>query len=187
MFKRILVPTDGSARAEHAARAAIELAKFMDAEVVSLYVYPPFQLVITEHLAVAPGLINESDYARAQRAAARRILGVIDKAARAAGVVCTSLCIEDKSPAATIVATARSTDAPCDLVFIGSHGRGVFAQTFLGSVTTRVQAMCDVPVLVYRDPQAKKTGKKPAKKTSAKVKKAPGKKSVKKSKNKKSG
>ena len=35
------------------------------------------------------------------------------------------------------------------------------SQFFLGSVTTKVQAMCDVPVLVYRDPPKRKSAKKP--------------------------
>lgn len=171
MFKRILVPTDGSVRAEHAARAAIELAKFLDASIVSLYVYPPFHVVVTEPYMVSPDLISEKAYAKVQRSAAKRYLGVIDKAAHEAGVSCTSLCIENDSPAAAIVATAVSTDAPCDLVFIGSHGRSVFSQLFLGSVTTKVQTMCDVPVLVYRDPKEKKVAKKTADKESKKSKK----------------
>ncbi len=156
MFKRILVPTDGSIRAEHAARAAIELAKYLNASIVSLYVYPPFHVVVTEPFVNMPDLVSEPAYKKVQRTAAKRILGVIDQAAHAAGVPCFSLCVEHDSPAAAIVETAVSPETPCDLVFIGSHGRGLFSQVFLGSVTTKVQTLCDVPVLVYRDPQEKK-------------------------------
>lgn len=160
MFKRILVPTDGSARAEHSARAAIELARFLDASIIALYVYPPLHIYPSEPFIAVPELISEDAYSAAQKKAAKRYLNVIDKAAGEAGVRCTSLAIQSESPAAAIVATAASPDAPCDLIFIGSHGRGVFSQVFLGSVTTRVQAMCDVPVLVYRDPPARKAVKK---------------------------
>ena len=153
MFKRILVPTDGSVRSEHSARAAIELAKFLDASIVALYVYPPLRIYPTEPFIAVPELISEKAYAKAQQKAAQRYLGVIDKAALAAGVRCASLGIEHDSPAAAIVETAASGDAPCDLIFIGSHGRGVFSQMLLGSVTTKVQALCDIPVLVYRDPR----------------------------------
>ncbi len=173
MFKRILIPTDGSARAEHAARAAIELARYLDASIVSLYVYPPFHVVATEPFVAVPELVSEKAYEKVQRTAARRYLGVIDKAAHEAGVACTSLCIENDSPAKAIVDTAVSSNAPCDLVFMASHGRSVFSQMFLGSVTTKVQTMCDLPVLVYRDPQekrvAKKTAKQSAKKTAKKA------------------
>lgn len=160
MFKRILVPTDGSARAEHAARAAIELAKFLDASIIALYVYPPLRIYSTEPFVVVPELISEKAYTKAQQKAAKRYLGVIDKAALAVGVRCTSLGLEHDSPAAAIVETAASTDAPCDLIFIGSHGRGLFSQMLLGSVTTKVQALCDIPVLVYRDPLKRKALKK---------------------------
>lgn len=160
MFKRILVPTDGSARAEHSARAAIELARFLDASIIALYVYPPLHIYPSEPFIAVPELISEDAYGGAQKKAAKRYLNVIEKAAREAGVRCTSLAIQSESPAAAIVATAASPDSPCDLIFIGSHGRGVFSQIFLGSVTTRVQAMCDVPVLVYRDPPARKAAKK---------------------------
>jgi hypothetical protein len=30
----------------------------------------------------------------------------------------------------------------------------------LGSVTTKVQALCDIPVLIYRDPSTRKAPKK---------------------------
>ena len=156
MFKRILVPTDGSARAEHSALAAIELAKFLDASVVALYVYPPLHIYPTEPFVATPELISAEAYAKVQQKAAKRYLGAIVKAAEAAGVPCTPLGIEHDSPAAAIVETASAADAPCDLIFIGSHGRGVVSQFFLGSITTKVQASCDIPVLVYRDPAQRK-------------------------------
>lgn len=156
MFKRILVPTDGSARAEHSALAAIELAKFLDASVVALYVYPPLHIYPTEPFVATPALISPEAYAKVQQKTARRYLDTIVKAAEAAGVPCMPLGIEHDSPAAAIVETASAADAPCDLIFIGSHGRGVVSQFFLGSITTKVQASCDIPVLVYRDPAQRK-------------------------------
>ena len=160
MFKRILVPTDGSPRAEHAARAAIELAKFLDASIIALYVYAPLRIYPTDPFVAIPELISEKEYTKVQQKAAKRYLGVIDKAARAADVRCTSLALEHESAASAIVATANAANAPCDLIFIGSHGRGAFTQMLLGSVTTKVQALCEIPVLIYRDPLAKKASKK---------------------------
>lgn len=145
------MPTDGSPRAEHAARAAIELARYLDAAIVALYVYKPLKTVQTDPFTVIPLDLSERDYVNKQKETAKAILEVIDIAAREAGVRRTLKVVEDESPARAIVAAAKSPDAPCDLVFIGSHGRGVIAQTILGSVTTKVQAMCSVPVLVYRD------------------------------------
>jgi nucleotide-binding universal stress UspA family protein len=178
VFKRILVPTDGSPRAEHAARAAIELAKYLDAAIVAIYVYLPLKTLATDPFTVFAPAMTAQEYKKMQLRAAAGYLGVIEDAARAAGVKCTTRAIENESAARAIVAVAQSPDAPCDLVFIGSHGRGVVAQTILGSVTTKVQALCTVPVLVYRDPAdieknlppaATKTTKKPSAEKSTKV------------------
>ncbi len=154
MFKRILVPTDGSARSDHAARAAIELARFLDASIVALYVYYPLRVIAAEPFVALPAMIPEAAYVKGQQQGARRYLGVINRAAKEANVHCTSRCVEHESIAAAIVEAAASPEEPCDLIFIGSHGRNLFSQMILGSVTTKVQAMCEIPVLVYRDPHS---------------------------------
>lgn len=154
MFKRILVPTDGSSRSEHSARAAIELARFLDASIVALYVYYPLRVIAAEPFVAQPAMIPETAYVKGQQQAAKRYLGVINRAAKEANVHCTSRCVEHESIAAAIVEAASSPEEPCDLIFIGSHGRNLFSQMILGSVTTKVQAMCEIPVLVYRDPRA---------------------------------
>lgn len=154
MFKRILIPTDGSERAEHAARAGIELAKFLGASVVGLYVYPHFRLVITEPMFVSPELISETEYTKAQTHTGKKYLGHIEQWAKQAGVEFAPRIVEHDSTAQAIVAAAAEGELPCDLVFMGSHGRSAFVQAVLGSVTTKVLAASCVPVLVYRDPPA---------------------------------
>ncbi len=151
MFKRILVPIDGSPRAEHAARAAIDLAKFHSAAIVALYVYPTFHLMVAEPFVASPELFSLDAYVAAQQKVAAQYLSVVEQAAGDAGVNCTALSLSGDSAATAIVATASAEDVPCDLIFIGAHGRGLFSQMILGSVTTKVQAMCAIPVLVYRD------------------------------------
>jgi Universal stress protein family len=67
MFKRILVPTDGSARSDHAARAAIELARFLDASIVALYVYYPLRVIAAEPFVAEPAMIPEKAYVKGQQ------------------------------------------------------------------------------------------------------------------------
>ncbi len=154
MFKRILIPTDGSKRSDHAARAGIELAQHLKAAVVGLYVYPTFQIVVSEPIYVAPELISEKAYVKAQHATGRKYLGVLERAAKKAGVPFEGRMVAHDVPAKAIVDAANDDKAMCDLVFMGSHGRGVLVQAITGSVTTKVLALCSTPVLVYRDPKA---------------------------------
>ena len=52
-------------------------------------------------------------------------------------------------PAADTIATA-ATKGKFDLLMMGSHGHGLLGSLVLGSVTTRVMAQCEVPVLIIR-------------------------------------
>lgn len=111
MFKRILVPTDGSPRAEHAARSAIELANYLDAAAIALYVYPPLRIYPTEPFVAVPELNSERSYAKAQRKAGKRHLRVIDEFAQEAGVRCASQSLEHDSPATTTNGCGRESRA----------------------------------------------------------------------------
>jgi nucleotide-binding universal stress UspA family protein len=52
-------------------------------------------------------------------------------------------------PAADTIA-ALATNGKYDLLMMGSHGHGLFGNLVLGSVTTKVMAGCEVPVLIIR-------------------------------------
>jgi nucleotide-binding universal stress UspA family protein len=51
-------------------------------------------------------------------------------------------------PGEQIAETARKDGY--DLVMMGSHGHGALARLMLGSVTSRVLASCEVPLLIVR-------------------------------------
>ncbi len=48
----------------------------------------------------------------------------------------------------------RATEGGFDLVMIGSHGHGALGNVVLGSVATKVLALCQVPALVIRHAEA---------------------------------
>jgi nucleotide-binding universal stress UspA family protein len=52
-------------------------------------------------------------------------------------------------PAGDTIASV-ATKGKYDLLMMGSHGHGLLGNLVLGSVTTKVMAGCDVPVLVIR-------------------------------------
>ena len=153
MYKRILLAVDGSELAQHAAEHGIGLAKNLGASVVALYASPPFAAPTGFEFVPVP-MLPLDVYTESTRAAADRYLGAVSAAAERAGVACRKRHMRSLSPAESIVAAVLTEK--CDLVVVGSHGRGALGQLWLGSVTTRVLATCTVPVLVHRDARKKR-------------------------------
>lgn len=152
MYRRILVCTDGSALAQRAAYEGILLAAKLKAKVVALLVTPPFEP--PKGYESSPLAVQIERHVRASTAAAKRWLGAIAEYAKAAGVSCKTLHIGQYPPATTIVETADKEN--CDLIVMGSHGRGALGQVMLGSVVTRVASTCTVPLLIMRLPQSRR-------------------------------
>ena len=144
MFKKILVPSDGSELAHQAADCAADLAKVHGAQVVGVYVIDPFPyLGIGDASAV--GL---QAYLAEAKAAAGRSLDLIRTACEARGVPFVGDTIERNVVYEGITETARAEG--CDLIVMGSHGhRGVKA-LILGSVAQKVLTHSSVPVLIVK-------------------------------------
>jgi nucleotide-binding universal stress UspA family protein len=147
MYRNILIPTDGSALSRAAALAGVELARSMGAKVTAFFAAPPATPIVYKDLAPV-GYMTTRQHAAAIKTAAERYLGVIEDAARAAGVRCKSVCTTSDFPADAIIATAKKEK--CDLIFIASHGRRGLAGVILGSQTQKVLAHAKIPVLVHR-------------------------------------
>ncbi len=147
MYKKILIPTDGSDIAKAAARAGVEFAQQLGAEVVGLFVAPEYQYPVFIEI-IPPNFPSEEEYLASMRKVGELHLQVIADAARDAGVTSSGVTIFSDAPAREIVHTAEQHG--CDLIFIGSHGRSGWGQALLGSTTTKVLSTCLIPVLVYR-------------------------------------
>jgi nucleotide-binding universal stress UspA family protein len=145
MYKRILIPTDGSEASQRAILAAVDFARDMGAEVVGLTVTPEFKLLSADSQMLED---TPEQYAGRSDALARRILAAVEDAARDAGVACRTEHAIDDDPWAAIVATAERLD--CDLIAMASHGRRGLKGLLLGSETQKVLVHSTVPVLVHR-------------------------------------
>jgi nucleotide-binding universal stress UspA family protein len=144
MFKRILVPTDGSDISQHAVATALGLARSLGAEIFTICVKEPFPYGAVAELQPMP----PQDFFEAQeRNAARHVKAVVDACA-SAGVVCHGSTIEGLQPWEAIVDHAAKQG--CDLLVMGSHGRSGLASLFLGSETQDVLKHTKIPVLVVR-------------------------------------
>lgn len=145
MYKRILIPTDGSKLSESAIGHGVALAKSLGAEIIGLTVLPTFSV-----FAVEPMLITNTpeQHERDCAAVAERYLAAVTSAARAAGVRCDVVHVLHDDPYAAIIETA--TARGCDLICMASHGRKGVAGLLLGSETTKVLTHSKIPVLVCR-------------------------------------
>jgi nucleotide-binding universal stress UspA family protein len=145
MFKRILLPTDGSELSLKAVIQGIRLAKSIGAEIVGLNVMPQqhtffFNAKISkEALEVVSRDFEEQ---------AQMNLSVIEKAAAEAGVKCELVYERDDSPYQAIIRVAMLKS--CDLIMMASHGRRGIEGILLGSETQKVLTHSKTPVLVYR-------------------------------------
>lgn len=147
MYQKILIPTDGSEFSNIAAQAGVEFARQLNAEVMGIYVAPEYQYPIYVEI-IPPTYPSEEDYKESMKKAGESYLQTIQKAAEAAGLKFSGIIEFADTPAKNIAQAAKANQ--CDLIFMGSHGRGGWGQLILGSVTSKVLSLCKIPVLVYR-------------------------------------
>ena len=144
MFRRVLVPTDGSDLSIAAADAAIAISKMAGVPLHAAYVVEPYPFTDVG-FARREGFDH---YMAASRQTAAQALDGIVRAAGAKGVQCEALVIEHAQAAAGIISAAASTGA--DLIVMGSHGRSGIAKLVLGSVAMKVVQLSSVPVMVVK-------------------------------------
>jgi nucleotide-binding universal stress UspA family protein len=144
MFKRILIPTDGSDITAKAVETAISLAKVHSSSLYAISVKEPFPYsAISEMQPVPP----QEFYDAQERIAAARVKSVVD-AATAAGVTCNGHTVEALHAWEAIIDHAKAQQ--CDLIVMASHGRRGVAALLLGSETSRVLTHSEMPVLIVK-------------------------------------
>ena len=147
MYKRILVPTDGSKLSTAALKAAIVLGKDTGATLVVLNVQPTYMPPIVSEIPV-PYTYSPKDHEVAVKKAAGKILAAATKLAESAGVPLETRYVQDATPYEAIIRAAKR--ARCDLIVMASHGRRGLSGLLLGSETHKVLTHCKTPVLVHR-------------------------------------
>lgn len=147
MYKKILVPTDGSTLSKKAVRSALQLAAGVGAEVVALNVVPRYPTAYFDG-----GLsVSTQEVARIEKQWAdhgQAIADAVEEAAGKAGVKAKAVTARSDLVAEAILAAARKHK--CDLIVMASHGRRGLKRLLLGSETQHVLTHGTVPVLVLR-------------------------------------
>ena len=145
MFKKILLPTDGSPISEKSAKAALEFAAINKASIVVLSVAQSYPYML---MPEAGAMLDLSIYEEAQDQAAQANATKIKILAENAKVDFEIVVTRGTHPYEEIIATAN--EKHCDVIWIASHGRRGLDKLLLGSETQRVSAHSVLPVVVYR-------------------------------------
>jgi nucleotide-binding universal stress UspA family protein len=143
VFKKIVVPLDGSAPSEAAATLAISIGRDQGAHLVFLNVCEVARIVA---MLSSPTVgVDPSTALEAEREIGRAAL---ERAAAAAkrGGVSHETTQRDGGSSDTVLAVADAVRA--DLIVIGSHGRGGIARAIIGSVAEAVMRHAKIPVLI---------------------------------------
>ncbi len=144
MFRRILVPTDGSDITAKAVDTGVALAKSLGAQLFTISVKEPFPYSAISEMQPTP---PQEFYDAQERIGAERVAQVV-RTSEAAGVSCQSHTVEALHPWEAIIEYANRTE--CDLLVMASHGRRGMSALLLGSETQRVLTHTTLPVLVVR-------------------------------------
>ncbi|MEY4753535.1 MAG: hypothetical protein RJA44_1210 [Pseudomonadota bacterium] len=144
MYKRVLVPTDGSDITAKAVDTAITLARTVGAQICAIAVKEPFPYsAISEMQPVPP-----QEFFDAQERIAGAHLERVRGLAAQAGIECTAISVEALHPWEAILEQAKAES--CDLIVMASHGRRGVSALLLGSETQKVLTHSTIPVLVVR-------------------------------------
>jgi len=145
MYKHILIPTDGSELSTKAVDHGLAFAKSIGAKITVLTTTEPFQVFSTD-----PKILSDTApvYRKHALEFAAKVLDAAVKAAKATGVACETVHLEEGFPYEGIIKTANAKG--CDLILMASHGRRGVSAIVLGSETVKVLTHSKIPVLVYR-------------------------------------
>ncbi len=140
MYKKILVPLDGSELAKKALDHAEKLAKTFDAEIV-LFQVVPFMPIYGSPELVTPLIVDEK-----QKEAAERYLTNLAEEMKKRGHKVTSMVRTGQQVAVEIIDFAKESGA--DLIVMCTHGRSGITRWVLGSVAHKVITRAETPILL---------------------------------------
>ena len=144
MFKRILIPTDGSDITSKAVDTAIGMARALGAKIDTISVKEPFPYSAISEMQPTP----PQEFFDAQERIAHTRVETVVTACKECGVDCEGFTVEALHPWEAIIDHARSHH--CDLLVMASHGRRGVTALLLGSETQKVLTHSTIPVLVVR-------------------------------------
>lgn len=142
VFKKILIPIDGSITANKALNYALHLAHEAQASVRLLHVVDELSLLSRYEY---PG-----EWVQQARQAGHQILQDGLDAAKKLGVTADSLMVDQVGQRLGHSVADAAGDWGADLVVVGSHGRRGIGRVLMGSGSEQILHNSPVPVLLVR-------------------------------------
>jgi nucleotide-binding universal stress UspA family protein len=143
MYKHILIPTNGSDRAQAAIAQGVDLAKEIGAHTTVVTISEPFHPSIVEPMIMRKTL---DAHDREADINAARILDRASDAARAVGVNCSTVHVLHESVYVAIIEIAEREG--CDLIMMTLNRRRGMSAILHESKAAQVLKHCNIPVLV---------------------------------------
>ncbi|MFN3388649.1 MAG: universal stress protein [Allosphingosinicella sp.] len=145
-YRRILVPLDGSARAESVLPAAVAMARLYGSEILLLHVVPPAELTEVGPLECEALDLRDRLRRRNQRVA-RAYLDRIAARFRPTFRVRTLMTLGDARDCIREIAVQEKAD----LVLLSGQGHGLRPDGAFGKVAAHLAASAEAPILIVRD------------------------------------
>ncbi|APW37272.1 universal stress protein UspA [Rhodoferax koreense] len=145
MYKKILVPLDGSDTAERGLLEAMRMASELKATLVLLHVIDDFPMLVE----MASVQAYEETMAHL-RSVGQRLLDGAQKSAEESDVAAETRLREITRERVGQAIVEEAGAAGCDLIVMGTHGRRGFNRVMMGSDAEFVARASTVPVLLVR-------------------------------------
>ena len=142
MYKKILVPLDGSELAKRALEEAEKLANCFGSEIV-LFEVVPFMPIYGSPELVTPLIVDEK-----QKEAAEKYLANLSEELKQKGLKVTGVVRTGQQVAVEIIDFAKESGA--NLIIMCTHGRSGISRWVLGSVALKVLTRAETPILLIR-------------------------------------
>jgi nucleotide-binding universal stress UspA family protein len=146
MFKRILVPVDGSPASQNALALAAGLARSSGGQLRLVHVLED----VTYLAGYDPTGASAGELFRVMRESGARILGQAQAAAAAAQVPADTVLVDDAGKRLENAVADIATEWRAELIVVGTHGRRGVSRLMLGSGAEQIIRTAPVPVLVAR-------------------------------------
>jgi nucleotide-binding universal stress UspA family protein len=155
-IKRILYATDLSKNSAYAFYYAVDIAQKRNAQIVIVHVVMPVP-AYARFYAQLDEKAEQAKYEEIMAEIQKRLKNFCEKVDAKVGTPClelvSNILVRVGHPVEEILQAAEQEG--CDMILLGSHGKGFLTQTFLGSVSRSVLDRTRRPVFIIPLPPEK--------------------------------